>query len=451
MGLIDKIKKVWHKEKSYYAPGFSMLVNGAFNWKYNGKTKQLTVGYQNKIVYAVVNVLVKKLIEAPIIVSKVTNDKKLMKLKNYNFSRGNHDGKLNLLKLKAIEELDSHPLIDLLNEPNNYQTGIELRESFWYNYQLTGDGFIFAEVNGDKPVFFHCLPSDRISLYRSGNDWRMPITRVVFNAWDGTNIEIPLEYLMHMSKWSPLDPLQGGFSPLQSAGSAVSKNDENDLMQGQMYKNGGTGTIISSDILVQDGKSYSKLSVEQVSAIQKTIDINYAGAKNAGRMHVTNGHVNVQKFGDTLVDLNAINADNQDAVRIAAAWGVSPILIGDMSGGTDNNVKGAYKALVTNVVIPELRKFDAKFKKFSSKWYKGERLDVSHDFTEFSELAPDLELMQKVYGNAWQISGNEYRRIVNMETSDNPNMDKYLVPMGLTDLDNAFTDDFDNTPNSDVL
>lgn len=432
-------------------PGVSMLLGGVFNWKFNGKTKQLTVGYQNKIVYAVVNVLVRKTIEPPVIVSKIISEKNLHRLKGFVFGNHNQDGKYNVLQVKALDELDEHPLIDLLDEPNNYQTGIELRESFWYNYYLTGDGFLFVEKNDGKPVFIHCLPSDRVSLYREGNDWRMPVTRLVFNAWDGTNIPIPLEDVMHMARWSPLDPLQGGFSPLQSVGSAVAKNDENDLMQGQMYKNGGTGTIFSSDTLVQDGKSYSKLSVEQVNKIQKTIDIDYAGVKNAGKMHVTNGYVSVQKYGDTLVDLNAINADNQDAVRISAAWGVSPVLIGDMTGGTENNVKAAYKSLVTNTVIPELRKFDKKFKKFMSKWYKGERIDVSHDLTEFSELAPDLELMKKVYGDAWQVTGNEFRKIINLDVSDNPNMDKFLVPMGLTDLDSLMVDDFYNTPQSDVL
>lgn len=442
MNIIQKIKSAFVETKSYYMPGVNMILGSSFSWDYKTKNAQL-LGYQNKIVYATVNVLVRKLIEAPLIVNKVKSEKDLQKFKSYNFSSGNETGKFNIYKVKALEELDKHPLIDILNSPNNYQTGKELLESFWSYYELTGDGFLFVEKNAYKPVFLHCLPTNRVTIYRDGDDWRQPITKLIFNAWNGTNIELPLEDVMHLKKWSPLDPLQGGYSPLYAVGGVVSKNNEKDLAEGSALKNGSTGTIIGSDTLVHDGKSYSKLSVEQVAEIKKTVYSEWSGARNVGKIHVTNGLVNVQKYGDSLIDLNTINMDNQDAVRIAAAWGVDSCLIGDKSGGTENNVKAAYKALVTNVVVSELRKFDAKFNEFSEKWYKGERLYVAHDLTEFNELAPDLEIMSKVYGNAWQVTGNEYRKIINLDSSNNPNMDKFMAPSGRVPLDDLFTDDFD--------
>lgn len=449
MNKIQKIGASLLGLKSYYAPGVTMLMGGLFSWNFKGKSSQLTKGYENKIVYATVNVLVRKLIEAPLIVSKVKSFKDLQKLKSYNFGYGNETGKYNVTQVKALDELDNHDLIDLLNNPNEYQTGIELLESFWFNYALSGDGFLFVEKNGDKPVFIHCLPSDRVVIERSGNDWRKPITSYKFSAWDGTQIPLPMEDLMHLKKWSPYDPLQGGFSPLQATGSTVSKNDENDLAQGAIFKNGGTGTIVSSDIIVQDNQTYSKLSVEQVQKLQKTVDTSWTGAKNNGSFHVTNGAIKVDKFGDTLVDMNAIEADNQDAVRIAASWGVNSILIGDKTGGTENNVKEAYKTLVTNSIVSELRKFDKKFKEFSKSWYKGERLDVSHDLTEFSELAPDLVLMKTVYGDAWYLSGDEKRKIFNMDESNDPNMKRFLIPSGMMFLDDLGNDEFNDMPASE--
>jgi len=443
MNKLQKIGAALLGIKAYYAPGVTMMFGNTWGWSYKAKSGQLSEGYRNKIVYAVVNVLVRKLIEAPIIVSKVTSKKDLRKVKAYNFSQGNETGKYNLLQAKALEELEDHPLITLLDIPNQYQTGIELRKAFWFNYELTGDGYLFVERIGDRPVFLHCLPSDRVVPRREGNDWRKPITGYKFSSWTGETIELPMEDLMHMPKWSPNDPLQGGFSPLQAVGSNVAKNNQNDIAQGAAFKNGGTGTILSSDVIVDNGTAHSKLSVEQVKSIKETIQRDWTGVENNGKFHVTNGLVKVDKLGDTLVDLNAINADNQDAVRIAAGWGVSPILIGDMTGGTDANVAGAYKALVTNVVVSELREFDAKFRQFSAEWYKGERLHPSHDLTEFSELAPDLVQMKAVYGDAWYVTGNEKRKIFNMDEDSNPNMNKFLVPSGLMDLDAVFIDELD--------
>lgn len=453
MNKIQKLGASLLGIKAYYAPGVSMLLGGAFNWNFKNKTGQLSKGYENKIVYAVVNVLVRKLIEAPLIVSKVKSEKDLARVKSYNFGYGNATGEYNIRQIKALEELQQHALLDLLNNPNEYQTGIEMREAFWFNYQLTGDGFLFAELNGDKPVFIHCLPSDRVTIKREGDDWRRPVTGYTFSAWDGTHIPLPIENVMHLKKWSPLDPLQGGFSPLQAAGSAVAKNDQNDIAQGSAFKNGGTGTIISSDVIVQEGATYSKLSVEQLKKIQQTVDTKWAGAHNSGGIHVTNGAIKVDKWGDTLVDLNAIEADNQDAVRIAASWGVNSILIGDKTGGTENNVKEAYKTLVTNVIVSELRKFDQKFKVFAKNWYRGERLDISHDLTEFSELAPDLVLMNTVFNRNTGplISEDERRGIFKFDAIGGSIGKAYLVPSGLMKIEDVLDDIDDTDTNEDFL
>jgi len=443
MNKLQKIGAAILGIKAQYAPGFSMLMGSSFGWSLKSKSAQLNKGYENKIVYAVVNVLVRKLVEAPILVSKVKSAKDLARVKSYNFAKGNDTGQYNIRQVKALEELLEHKLIDLLTSPNEYQTGIEMRESFWFNYELTGDGYLFVEKANGNPVFLHSLPADRVAIKREGDDWRLPITGYSFSTYSGKTIDLPIEDVMHLHKWSPYDPINGGYSPMISAGASISKNNQNDIAQGSAFQNGGTGTLISSDTIVQDGVSYSKLSTEQVKSIKQTVQQEWVGVHNNGKFHVTNGAVKVDKLGDSLVDLNAINADDQDAVRIAAAWGVNSILIGDKSGGSENNVKVAEKQLVTNVVVSELRKFDQKFKVFSKDWYRGERLDVSHDLTEYSELAPDLVQMKAVYGDAWWISGNEKRNLFKFDSSTDPNMNKYLVPSGLSPLDTLFADEID--------
>lgn len=446
MNIFQKIGNAFSGTKAYYAPGVTMLLGSTFGWNYKSKSGQLTKGYENKIVYAVVNVLVRKLIEAPLIVSKVVSEKDLARVKSYNFAKGNDTGQYNIRLLKALEELQDHKMIDLLNNPNEYQTGVELRESFWFNYQLTGDGFLFVERGSNGPVFLHSLPADRVTIKREGDDWRLPITGYSFNTYDGKTVQLPFEDVMHLAKWSPNDPKSGGYSPMQAVGSAIAKNDQNDLAQGAMFKNGGTAHIISSETVVENGKAHFKLDKTQVDSIKDTLASEWTGAVNNGKWHVTNGTVKVDKIGDSLIDMNAIAADDQDAVRIAAGWGVNSILIGDKSGGTENNVKVAEKQLVTNVVVSELRKFDMKFKAFSKKWYKGERLDVSHDLTEFAELAPDLALMKATYGDAWYITGNEKRKLFAYDEDPDPNMNKFLVPVGLQPLENVFADPFAEIP-----
>lgn len=447
---MNKIQRAWNAAKSawnVYKPGFAMVIGGTFAWGFKTKSSQLTDGYKNKIVYATVNVLTRKLLEAPLIVSKIVDEKSNRKQKSFNFGSGNDSGKYNVLRAKALEELEEHDLITLLHNPNPYQVGMQMMDNFWHNYELTGDGYLWAELadfgrNEGKPIWIHSLQADRVVPYREGGDWRQPITYYTFTTWDGTQIRIDPSEIMHMTKWSPLDPILGGMSPQLAGGLTIAKNNANEIAQASAFQNGGTGTIIGSDSLVVDGKQYYKLSAEQVASIKNTVQNDWAGASNSGKIHVTNGNVTVQKLGDTLVDLNAIEANKEDVQAISGLWGVNSVLLGDKSGGTENNVSAAYKALVTNVVVTELRMFDMLFKRFSKNWFKGENLDVSHDLTEFSELAPDLKLMKEVYGDAWYFTGNEKRKIFNGDRGLDPILDKYLIPSGLTPSDMLQEDNF---------
>lgn len=435
--FLQKIGSAWDYAKKHQSMwGWAMSLGSPSLYSFNSKSSQLSEGYRNKIVYACVNVLVRKLLEPPMIVSKVKSEKALRKMHSYQFSRENQHGEYNVRQAKALDELEEHALIDLLESPNDYQTTIDLKENFWFNYELTGDGYLFAEKNESgrregQPVFIHSLNADRVTPFRGSNDWRVPIEYYLFTAWDGTHITIYPQDLMHMTKWSPLDPLQGGYSPQRSLSLSIAKNNEGDIASASAFRNGGTGTILSSDVIVHEGNTYKKLSTEQVEKIRQTVDHDMKGSHNNGNIVVTNGMVQVQKYGDTLVDMGIITSNTADKEDICAAWGVNPILIGSRDGGTENNVKAAYKALVTNVCVFELRKFDKHFKKFMKDWYKGEKLDCSHDLTEYSELAPDLEIMKKVYGDSWQVTGNEFRKIINLDKSEDPIMEMFLIPQSL--------------------
>jgi hypothetical protein len=78
--------------------------------------------YNNKIVYAGLNMLVKKLTEPEILINKLRPTKQ-NKISKY-YSRSISNEQRAFVKAQAFDELDSHELLDLLERPNPYQTGI---------------------------------------------------------------------------------------------------------------------------------------------------------------------------------------------------------------------------------------------------------------------------------------------------------------------------------------
>ena len=410
------------------------LQNIGFSWGQNYEKN-----YVNKIVYAVENIVVKKLVETPLIVSKVVNQKAYRKLNKAQKAEFIH-----AFKEISLQEIPDHEIQILLDKPNDYQTNIEFLEAFWYNYNLgLYGGMIWAEMPGDdvregkrgKPVALHVLPSNLVSLTMS-NDYRSPVSKVIFTTYQGQTIEIYPEHVMFMKRWNPASNIES-FSPQKAGAQIIARNDANSIAQGSAFVNGGTGILLSSDVgSDNNGKQYHKMSGEQMSALKDNIKKDMQGAANNKNVNFTNGYVNVQKLGDTLADLQLIEAAQNDWKEYASMRGVHPVLIGSESASTESNVTMAYKVLVTNYVIPDLRKFDEKITHFLGGFYNEEGLVINHDITEFNELAPDLKLMKDTFGTPL-LTIDEVRKIFNYEALGGEEGKSILVESGkqmLSDL-----------------
>lgn len=391
------------------------------------------VYYNNKIVYAGLNMLVKKLTEPEILVNKVKPNK-TAKLKQY-YSKSVTNEQRALAKAQTFDELDSHELLDLLEKPNEYQTGIEMREQFWFNY-LYGDGFIIAindredspgaESRRFKPTQFLAINRNRVDIVRNEFEKYRPIAYYRITLFDGMQITLFPDQVFHLRKWNPESDLWGaGF--LYGATKVVSENDQNTLARGANYVNGGRGTLFSSDIYTDQGVAKNKMSVEQMSALKETVMKDMEGAQNNGRMKFTNGFVKVQPYGDTLAEMELIDADKSNWKDIYATLGIPVSLTPTGDGLTDTNQDAGYKALVTNTIIPDLRKFDLKFKIWVSRWYP--EIVPCHDLTAFSELMPDYKMLMEIYGKP-KLTVDENRALFNYDNLDDAEQGKTIFVEG---------------------
>ena len=402
--------------------GVSFAWGNSFGWMGWNKTAQLQRGYSNKIVYAYANVLVTKLVEVPQTLYLVKDEQMARKAERFNFGNDNNrTGRYNFLEVKALDEVKKHPLIELLETPNGYQSGMQMRTAFWFNAVISGDGYIWAErltegKSAGEPIHLHCLPSQLVQPVRISNDYNAPISYYLFTTWSGLQIKIMPEDMIHYAAWSPFDPVLGGYSPLVPGAKTIATNEANQEAQGKAFVNGSTGIIIHSDVGGKDGDAaYDKLTEQQVSSIKQTLAREYQGASNNQMTHVTNGYVDVKKLGDTLADLQLCEAEKANWRDGGALFNVSPILVGDMSGGTDNNVQVLTKALVINNAIPKLRMLDSLVAQKVKLWYPSEKLKLIHDIKQFTELSPDLKLMSEVYGKSNCVSMNELRKLLQLD------------------------------------
>lgn len=402
--------------------------------------------YNNKIVYSGLNLLVKKLTEPEILVNRIRQNKKSNFAKYYSKSISNEGRAFS--KAMAFDELESHELIDLLEKPNGYQTGVEMREQFWFNYQY-GDGFIIA-LNDDpespgaesrrfKPTMLMAINRNRVDVVRSEEKFR-PIAYYRITLFNGTQIVLYPDQVFHLQKWNPESDLWGaGFNYSSSA--TIEENYQNTIARGAAYRNGGRGTLFSSDTGGNsDETKFLKMTSDQMSNLKKTVENDMAGAENNRRMFFTNGFVSVQNYGDTLAEMEMISADKSNWKDIYATLGIPVSLTPTGDGLTDTNQEAGYKALVTNTIIPDLRKFDLKFKQFISKWYPD--IVPCHDLTSFSELMPDLKLMSEIFGKP-KLTVDENRALFAYDNlPDSTHGNTIFVEGGLKTMEQAIDGNF---------
>jgi len=407
--------------------------------------------YNNKIFYSATNILVNKLTEAPIMFSKKKATGSERKFNKF-YSKTISNEQRALIKAQSLEEVENHPLNALFDNPNSYQSGIELTQDFWHNYTF-GDGYLFFEGLGDlsrnqQPIAVHSLNRNRVEAVQSKDKFDN-IESYIYTAWDGTQVPISKDRMLHLKHWNPNISSLKGFGIDEVAKADINLSNQNTLAQGAAFVNGGRGTMFSSDIAVDNqGEVVEKMTAEQMTAVRDSQERLMSGSQNNRRQYWTNGYVNPQNYGDTLAELELVKSEDSSWKNIYATVGVPWALSPAASSVSENSIIVGYKSLVTNTAIPEIRKFDQKLNQTVKQWWPD--IIACTDITEFSELAPDLKLMKEVYGTPL-LTINETRSVFGWDDIDGDNGSVILAPTGLMNLDDLIGGELQVDPNATSL
>ncbi len=401
----------------------------------------ITGGYlANDLVFQALRVYLQKAKVPPLILSKIVNQKALVKFQQFNASTKNQEHQITALlaRRKALNEVEDgdHSLLNLLNNPNDHQSQSQLFESLLGYYKLFGNGYLYGAdsvdegVNAGKYKKLYVLESQNVTPVYSG-DWKSPIAYYQYSI-DGNILRLHPDHVCHLKQWNPVDKING-LSPIVPGSKIISADNKNKVAQARSFDNGGRSKIISSGSENKD----LQWSKDQQDLVNEKLDERAKGADNYNNIFAVNRPALVQALGDSAVDMQLLEAAKHNRSTIPVLFGVWPVLVGDMQGGTENNVQMAYKALVTNTVVPDLIYVADELRRFLLKPYKNMYLDF--DTTIFPELQPDLKLMKEVFGSPL-ITVDENRNLFNFDNFENKKWGSaVLVNSTLEPIDNILS------------
>ena len=310
-----------------------------------------------------------------------------------------------------------HPLVALLERPNERQSGSALLEAVTSHLLLSGDAYLRVLAVDDEPRALHVLRPDRVVPVLDRDGW---VTAYDHESGPGGGFggghggvrggaarqRIPLgdgpPPVIHLALFDPLDD-HDGFPPLAAAATALDLHNAATRWNKALLDNSArpSGALVYSS-------PDANLTGEQFERLRNELEAGYAGAARAGRPLLLEGGLDWKAMGYSPRDMDFMEARNGAARDIALAFGVPPMLLGIPGDNTYANYAEASRAFWRSTVLPLAQRVLDDVAAGLNAWLDAEvRLAV--DMDALPALASEREVLWRRVGEADFLSPAEKR------------------------------------------
>lgn len=445
------IKALSHRkmDETYTRAIYHQLSNNQILWMPNDTVSYVNDAfYTNPEVYNAVLTIVNMASRSPINLYKVKDAKKAEKYKA--MTRGLVDSKSmsDILKVKAqaFEEVDKeHPVLKLLQKPNEWQSEADFRANRLGFRLVTGNYYMyksFPQVGSKlgEPVSLYLLPSQYMQIISGG---LMEPVKSYVNCYNGGKEPIEAEKIIHNRAWSLDYSYAGshlfGISPIKAATKSITLNNWGREAWVTELQNGGAKGVMSIDQSDDDFKA-SLPTVKEKFQEQ-------SGVENRGLPVFTNNKVEWHQLGLNAVELSILEALKASGIDIYKVFGIDVNMF-NTDASSYNNKKEAIKHTLFMAVIPLLiSDRDSLNHGLMPHFDKTGQYFLDYDLTVYSELNENRKELFDALKTAEWLTPNEKRVESGYDSSEDPNMDKFYFSNSLEELSRINTEmDLPNLP-----
>jgi HK97 family phage portal protein len=325
-------------------------------------------------------------------------------------------GSLCFVLYEGEAEHDTHPLLDLIRRPNPRQDGASFLESVASHLLLAGNAYIEAVSlggEGDAQVReLYALRPDRMKLVPGPNGWPQAYEYMVNNATARFDQSAPLQPILHLTFFNPLDDYYG-LSPLEAAAMAVDTHNAAAVWNKALLDNAAR----PSGALVYDAADGVGLSVMQYERVKKEFSDHYQGRHNAGRPMILEGGLDWKPMSLSPSDMDFLDAKHAAAREIALAFGVPPMLLAIPGDNTYSNYQEANRVFWRQSVLPLAGRIGCALTHWLAPAF-GDNLMLAADTDKIEALSPDRAALWERVSKAPFLSVNEKRLATGYEPVD---------------------------------
>jgi HK97 family phage portal protein len=304
-------------------------------------------------------------------------------------------------------ELAEHPLLSLLDRPNQRLSGPAFLQALYGYLLLSGNAYLEL-VTGGGAKELHLLRPDRVRVLADSTGWPAALEyrqgsdkRIIPLEGDGEGARA-----LQISLFHPLDD-HYGFPPLEAALAALDIHNAAGRWNKALLDNSAR----PSGALVYAPKEGGNLTEEQYERLKTELEEGYSGPRRAGRPLLLEGGLDWKAMGLSPKDMDFIQAKNAASREIALAFGVPPMLLGIPGDNTYSNYQEANRAFYRHTVIPLV----SRTARDLSVWFAGifgPGLRLWYDADQVDGLSGERDALWARIGQANFLSDDEKREAV---------------------------------------
>jgi len=291
---------------------------------------------------------------------------------------------------KNGEVIPNHPFTQVWAKPNPFFSGQDNMEFLIAHLKLVGNGFLQpVMVNGQPREFWVCMP-DMIKPVPSKASGKWLEGYQITEAGGGT-FAVPPEQFIHFMQFDPGNPYWG-IGDLQAAARTVdTDNEAQDTQKIQLQNRNLPSGIFQFENEMSDESFEMAAQKLKQQVMQKT---------KRGEPWVLGGGYKWQQMSLSPKEMDYILSRVQNKRDIAAAFGISPIFLGDLEQSSYNNMAEAKRSLYEEVVIPLLDDIRSTLNMRLAPLY-GDGIFITYDLSNVSAMREDFGKRIEQAKNLW--------------------------------------------------
>ncbi|MGB0926470.1 MAG: phage portal protein [Pikeienuella sp.] len=312
--------------------------------------------------------------------------------------------------------MNTHPVMDLLSNPNAGQDGTGLLEALYSHLQLSGDAFLEAAGLNETgaPAELHVLRSDRMRVVPGPDGWPEAYDYAVGGRSHRFDMTTEAQPILHVRSFHPQDD-HYGLSPMKAAAAALDIHNSAGAWSKALLDNAAR----PSGAIVYNGESGAGMSDEQFRRLSEELAASHQGARNAGRPLLLEGGLDWKPMGFSPSDMEFLKTKEAAAREIALAFGVPPQLLGLPGDNTYSNFQEANRAFYRQTILPLVRRTGGAIAGWLG-WRYGSALALTPDLDQIPALSQEREAQWRRIAAADFLDPDEKRQMLGLPPRSAP-------------------------------